>query len=795
MLNKDSIKSNKKIILLFVSLVLNGGFLFFTLGTKFDNSVWLPEENAHKKNKDYLYKEFTRGEDLVIAIDLGVDFFQPRFIAYFSKITKELEEEEGVVEVKNPLSATTIIQHNKVMQILSFEEALEQKIIPDLRAYKRRFTQSEYYGQLLSKDYQKLAIVVKIKAPLAEYNYERRDRIRKAARRILDSNLQGSLKSHLKKDENRGLGSIHWTGEVVLNHALAQYTQKNLALLLPILFVLLFLLLYFVFGRLLEVLVILYISLSVLSLSFAVFVLRGYPMTAISISLPILVLVIAIADAIHIFNRWYELSAKISNPKDALAQTVRETWMPCLLTSVTTAIGFGSFYFSELIPLRNFGEVSLIVILLAYLIIVSHSWLFIYFYAARLQKKNAELYPRLSRFLLSSYTSFSSRVPYLILAFFLLLIAVSIYGFRFIRTETNFLDVFFKKNSVIYQDFNYVDEELGGTGAVDILLRAKDKEVFKEVESLHFLEAAQKDFLAYKQTKHMRSYLTPLRMVHSEFAIDLGEKKNTRNLPHSKEQLAQELLFLEFSRGEQKNDVLSSYIDFDYTNSRIHLQTPNLNSSAAKEITLYIEEKLNKLGAVHRNKSEEKKGAPAKYEYTIAGGSIYFQILGDYIIDTQVLSILITLGIIWLLFTIEFRFKLATLGVLANTLPILLTCSIIIYLDIPFDFATVLISSVSFAMCVDDSIHFLHLYNIRKKELPDFDERIKHVISHIGQPIFFTSVLFSCGFIVFAFSDLVILIKFGIFTLLSLVFAFIANIIFLPAFLKLADSKSSKNRS
>ena len=785
-------KSKKKIILLLASLTFNGLLIFLTLGTKFDNSIWLPEQNPHKKNKDYLYTEFTRGEDLVIAINLGVDFFQERFIAHLSKITKELEEEEGVVEVKNPLSATTIIQHDKIMQVLSFEEALEQKIIPDLAAYKRRFTQSEYYGQLLSKDYQKLAIVIKIEAPLAEYNYERRDKIRKAARRILDSNLQDSLKSHLYKDEKdkRGIGSIYWTGEVVLNHALAQYTERDLLLLLPVLFVLLFILLYFVFGRLFEVLAILYIALSVLALSFAAFVLRGYPMTAISISLPILILVVAIADAIHIFKRWDTLSAEISDHSEGLRRTVQETWMPCLLTSVTTAVGFGSFYFSELIPLRNFGEISLIVILLAYFIIVSHTWFFIYFYGERLQKKDGELYPRLGHFLEASYTSFTSPGRHFILAFFLLLIAVSAYSFRFIRTETNFLDVFFKKSSTIYQDFNYVDEELGGTGAVDILLSARTKEAFKNIESLHFIEAAQKDLSAYKQTKHMRSYLTPLRMVHKEFAIDIGEKKNTRNLPHSPEQLAQELLFLEFSRGDQKNDVLSAYIDFDYTNSRIHLQTPNLDSSASKRITLYIKEHLDKLGAVHNDNREKKGEKPAKYEYAISGGSIYFQILGDYVINTQLFSILITLGIIWLLFTIEFRFKLATLGVLANTIPILLTCSIIIYLDIPFDFATVLISSVSFAMCVDDSIHFLHLYNIRKKEFPNFDERIKHVIHNIGQPILFTSVLFSCGFLVFALSELVILIKFGVFTLLSLVFAFVANIIVLPALLKLTDNKS-----
>ena len=758
---------SKKCFCFLLSLLFSATFAYFAAHVRFDNSVWLDNSNPHKQSKDNLYTEFDRGEDLVVAIELNEDFFQNKFISLFAKITERLEEGDGVKEVKNPLSATTIIQHKGIMQILSFEDALEKKIIPNLADYKRRFTDSEYYGRLLSKDYQKLALVIKIEAPLAEYNHFRRERILQEVRTVLGEDL---------KQYN-----WYFSGEVRLNHALVDYTQKDVFLLVPVVIALICVLLYFVYRHFLRLWITVYTAVSVLLLSIAMFVLRDYPLTTISIALPVLILVIAIADAIHIMNRWDELSQQ-NNANDlavdkysVLRQTIRETWLPCFITSITTSIGFGSFYFSELIPLRQFGEISVYVIMIAYILITSHIWFFLWLAPQRLQQKKMQQHRHLERFLGMCYHfAIRKRVALVILTFGL--IAVGLHSLYFVRTETNFLDVFFKKNSQVYQDFEYIDEHLGGTGAVDILLDGKQQEVFKQIESLDMLKNAEELLLSYPQVNYMQSYLNPIRMIHKEFDKDLQKRSGIQTkLPQTNEQLAQEILFLEFSRGDSKTDVLSPYVDFDYSHSRIHLQTPNLTSSAAEKIRLFIQDKLL---------------IPAD-QYRLTGTSIFFQTLGNYVIDTQLWSILFTLVIIWILFIMEFRFKLATIGMLANVLPILLTVAAIIYLDIPFDFATVLISSVCFGLCVDDTIHFLHFYHLQKKQTSDLELSIKNVVLVIGKPIVFTSVLFALGFIAFGISHLVILIKFGVFTLLGLIFAFVTNVIILPAFLRLFDKPES----
>ena len=774
------LKKQKKLFLVF-SLFLNIFLIWQASKVYFDNTIWLEDENPHKKNKDYLYNEFEKGEVLVIGINLEDNFFQNKYIQKLSKITEQLENLENVLEVKNPLTATTIIQHQEVMEILSFQEALEKNILSNLEEYKKKFYASDYYGKLLSLDNRKMAILIKLDAPPEDNNETKRKNLIQNVNEILNKNFHEKPKRISTKLQKKESPQIHLTGEVRLNSALNKYTKGDLLTFLPSLFFLIFILLYFVFGRIHEVLAILYILISVLLLCFALFSIYGYPLTAVAIALPVLILVIAIADAIHIFNRWYEISFEEKDKSLAWRKCIKETWSPCLLTSLTTSIGFGSFYFSELIPLRNFAEISIIAILLAYVLIVSHMWFFLWFFQGYFsgEKKGLDnLHPRLGKLLLNSYIKFSFPKRYWILGFFLLLLGVSFNSFRHIRTETNFLDVFFKKKSQLYQDFEFVDSYLGGTGSVDILITSQEKEYFKTISSLEELEKAESALEKDKIINYVRSYLNPLRMIHKEFSSDLrAEYKNTR-LPQNEEQLGQELLFLEFSRGEEKNDVLSSYIDFDYTNARIHLQTPNLNSRQAKEVGIYIENNLR---------------LAKEQSYILTGASIYFQKLGEYVISTQIISVLITLLAIWFFFLVQFGFKLSILGVMANSLPILMTISIIIYLDIPFDFATVLISSVSFGLCVDDTIHFLHYYNLQKKNLSlNIDEKIKNVIKIVGQPIFFTSVLFSFGFFIFSFSNLVILVKFGVFTLLSLLFAFVANVLVLPSLLRLFDTKLSK---
>ena len=351
--------------------------------------------------------------------------------------------------------------------------------------------------------------------------------------------------------------------------------------------------------------------------------------------------------------------------------------------------------------------------------------------------------------------------------------------FRYVYTETNFLNVFFKKSSATRKGFDYVDDHLGGVGGFDLLAQSSEKDTFSKMAAFKHFARWKKELARHSLINSSQSYLEPVSMMHRELSLD-SKGKPGRTLfsdggereamyPQSNRQLAQELLFLEFSRNDEDRGVLASYVNFDYSNARFHVQTPNLSSA-----------QLGKLFAFVRELIPEKVDGLRVF---LTGDSFYFYKLSQYILSTQFISILFTLFLIWVCFGFYFGFALGTLGMVPNVIPVLFTMGSIPLLKMPYDFATVLIGSVSLGLCVDNSIHFLHYYKMKRGAGLSLKESVNLTLRHLGRPIFFTTVLFSIAFTVFLFSDLVILLKFGLFTLIALFLALLSNVLVLPAFL------------
>ena len=368
------------------------------------------------------------------------------------------------------------------MNILTYKKALDDKLISNLDEYKKIFIKSNYYGQLVSKDFTKIAIAVKIKAPIKENNHERRTKILKATDRIINNNFNKIINSDIGNNITKFLKeNIHYTGEVTLSQVLVDYTQKDLIVLLPLSVILILFYLFLIYRKISEVLVIIYISLVAVSISFAVFFLLNFPLNAISISLPILILDITYGLSIYIFNRWHETSNTITDESDAIKITFKETWKPSLFTILAAAIGFGSFYHSELIPLSNYSACSVVVILLCFPMILINLWYFLTFAKFyKLKRVQEEKHNWIKNFYIKSYYKFTVPYRYPLLIFSILLLLLTIYSFKFIKTETNFIDAFFKKDNIVRKDFDFVDKYLGGTGAVDIIISTKEENYFKK---------------------------------------------------------------------------------------------------------------------------------------------------------------------------------------------------------------------------------------------------------------------------------------------------------------------------
>ena len=166
-------------------------------------------------------------------------------------------------------------------------------------------------------------------------------------------------------------------------------------------------------------------------------------------------------------------------------------------------------------------------------------------------------------------------------------------------------------------------------------------------------------------------------------------------------------------------------------------------------------------------------------EVQMTGTGHYVHRLNAYVIDTQVQSFLLTLGVLAAVFIALFGMRLGLAGFVSNLFPVLVATGSLCLLSVPFDFATVLVAGVTLGLSVDDSIHFLHHFK-RERQAAGMEAGMAASMGLVARPIVLTSLLFCAGIAVFLASSLVVLVKFALFTIAGLLAAMASALLLLP---------------
>lgn len=737
----------KKILLIAGALlaVLAGNILLWD-DLRFDSDLWVDKDHPIQVSQDYLADEFTAGENLTITLSLTDSFFSSAHIAWVGKLESQLKQLPYILDIRSPLSAKTIIPHGDALEVRSFKNALDKGVLTDMEHYASEFTTTPYNGRLLSTDHRTVAI---------EMQADTRDN---ASRR---AELLHSLRAVLATHE----GDIGIVGDAALKGAINDAVRGELVSLLGIAALVFILFLALVLRHLWQTITLIACMVFAVTTCLSSIHWLGHHLTPVSICLPVMVAIISIADGLHIFALWNSTQQSQPSYSARLYATIRKSWLPCLLASTSSAVGFGAFSFSELIPLRHFGMDATLAIALCYPIIVGTIWGALFLFPSAFRSS-----PRPRTAIIAN---FMTRLPNDIFTrrralggLFLILTAVFLSSLWFVRTETNFLTVFFSPKSPIYRDFMHADHHLGGTGAIDVIVQ-DDAEYFRQINAMQDIEHFATAFQQHPLVNHSDSYLMPLGIVHKALSGAPG-------LPTDNAELEQELLFLDLSRSESERDMLGDYLNFDSSAAHIRLQTPNLRSDQLEKVLAHTK---NTLHDTHNN-------------VLITGSGNYIHALSQYVLSTQVGSFTMTIGFIAVLFCAFFGWRLGIIGTMANIFPVLVTTGSIALLDIPFDFATILIAGITLGLSVDDAIHFLHHYRTAAHDHSPLSA-VARTTKLVWQPIVLTSILFCIGVATLGTSELVLMVKFAIFTALGFSAAFVSTLVFLPAMILL----TTKNRN
>jgi len=753
-----------------LALIL-GGFLLWTAvvatavygarGLQYDNDKWLSPDNPHEIARTMLVSEFNQFESTMLLFKADRLFTEEGF-ENASAFTDAVKNIDGVVDVVSPYDASLIMTDaGGSLVITTYRAALESGQLADLLALKGQFYKSEYLGRLLSEDGTLGAFIVK-------HDTGGTPDLRAA---VVDQILALAAQSPLTAD-------AQIAGDGYLKFTLDAKTQRELGTILSIVAIGIALFLFSLFGRVWKTALVLGTAMTAVAVAMGLMSTLGHNLTIIALALPVMLSVIVVADSLHIIRYWdheIDIARDDTSVAHVLRETLVATWLPCLTTSATSAVGFGVFYFSELVPLREFGGDSFLGILLGYGIMMGGLFLGLYTATPGALVRRGGTKEALSlpdraadSFLKLDWSVVGNNRPVTFAVAVVLTLASVMALFLNAKSESNLLDVFFKPSSDMYQAFDRVDDELGGSGVVSIVFQTDEEDYFRTYPPFVNLLDVESAIENLREINTTESYSNPLGEIHRSLFDD-----GTR-YPQNEEQLAQEMLFSEWSRSAESRDVLAEGVNFSFDSGHLRAYTSNISSTELEAVVDKIEKQMALI---------DTQGLPKPI---FTGYSVFFSQLSGYILNTQFTTVFLTFVFIFIILALEFNFRLAIAGMIACSLPILITMGTIAMLGFPFDFATVIIASVTMGLSIDDTIHILHSY---QHHLVDEHKSqrlsLRQALFIPGRPIVQSTFLFSLGAGVFLSSDMVMLQRFAGFTMMGLVLALLGAVLLLPSLLSM----------
>jgi uncharacterized protein len=521
--------------------------------------------------------------------------------------------------------------------------------------------------------------------------------------------------------------------------------------------------------------------------------LTGWKVTVISSNFLALMLIITISMNIHLIVRYLQLHR--DHPDDGQLALVRGTVhkmvRPCLYTALTTIIGFGSLVVSDIKPVIDFGW------MMSAGLAVTFATSFLLFPSLLLMmgKNISTTTVEEVRFLLPEYlarlTEFQGN-KVLVLA--VMLAVVSTAGISMLRVENSFIN-YFSDDSEIYQGLKLIDEELGGTTPMEILIKLEqDIEELTAEDLAEMTEEEIRDERTYMEAMRTRPELwfTPTKIDLVKKAHDyldglpeIGKVLSLASSIRVVEEIAEKeldgmdmaLLYTKVPDSVKKI-LINPYVSIE--DNEVRLMSRVVDSKP----DLHRKELLEKL---HRNLGKEN-GFEQLADYkllikdvTVSGMLVLYNNMLQSLFSSQIKSIGVVMLGIGIMFLVLFRsFTLAVIGILPNLLSAGVVLGIMGGLGIPLDMMTITIAAITIGIAVDDGIHYIYRFKEEYALTHDYVKTLHICHSSIGKAMVYTTVTIIIGFSSLVLSNFIPTIYFGVLTGAAMFIALLAALTVLP---------------
>lgn len=762
-----------------------------------------------------LEKRFKSNDMLIMAYKPKGDLLSKQSLNSLKTLTHDLKKLPMVESVDSILSAPLLYSPLRDMDALLNETLTLEKSDINLTLAKREFLTSPLYkDSLVNKDFTITSILINLhkdtkytklrekrnalllKKRTSSLNYKEKRKLQQAIssfkqhrdkeRQRVDENIQ-NIRTIMQRHEHNA--TLILGGVQMISNDIIGFVKSDLAIYGTILILLLIIVLGVVFRKPRWVILpILICTLSVIAITSALGF-WGWEITVISSNFIALQLIITISIVLHLIVRHEELRAKY--PKASVKHTILLTMLskatPTFFAIITTIAGFSSLLFSHIHPVINLGWMMSAGIVLSFIIS------FIVFPTILMLLPKSPVKERIlgdfSLAKLSSHIVLHDKKA--VFTITLLAIIFSITGASQLIVENSFIN-YFKKDTGIYQGMKVIDQELGGTTPLDVVLTFKgndvpivtnDTEVIEEEEDSfedEFMAEEDEDQYWFTDEKiaiiqQVHSYLYTLEDTGDvrSFATILDTGK-ILNKGKALDGVEIALLYTQLPK-QYRDIILAPYVNIEHNQLRFSTRIKDSNEGLRRnELLLKIKNDLAKFLD------------PNVVDFRLSNLMVMYNNMLQSLFSSQITTLSLVVLILFIMFLLLFRSIMLTLiALIVNIIPIGIIFGFMGWLHIPLDIMTITIAAIAMGIGVDDTIHYIHRFKDEFDKSHNYPVVMQRTNESIGYAMVYTSITVIIGFSILMLSNLIPTIYFGLLTMIVMAAALISNLILLPKLLLL----------
>jgi predicted RND superfamily exporter protein len=484
---------------------------------------------------------------------------------------------------------------------------------------------------------------------------------------------------------------------------------------------------------------------------------------------PSLLLAVSVGATVHVLSIFFDRFNETSDKKEAIAHTLGHSGLAIAMTSVTTAIGVGSFAGSEVAPISDLGIFASFGVMVSLLLTLT---LLPALLAITKLKPKAKRQKGRFDHLMAALAQIPVRHYKQILVASVLLMALALWQASTIELSHNPLH-WFKPDKPARVATEVIDKHLNGSLTVDTVIDTGKENGWVDPDRLARLDSLTDRLEKYRDAYTHIGKAVSLNTIVKETNRALHANNEAYyTIPKDQKLVAQELLLFENSGSDDLEDV----VDSQFSKARLTVKLPWVDSIKATGLLQYITD-------------ETRKTFPDA-NVTVTGVVPLMVTTFSQAIHSAVISYLIAFVLIMLMMMLILRSVcLGALAMIPNLTPIILGLLLMVVFDIPLDMFTLLIGSIAIGLAVDDTIHFMHNFMRYYHQSKDSTEAIRHTFFTTGKAMVITSIVLSLGFYAYMMAEMTSVQNFGFLTGTVILVALLADLLMAPALMIVAAKR------